>query len=234
MFLPRAGSYSRGMTDTDWASVTEQAVLDAALPLVADTGWTSITARKAGLAAGLTPPETELLLPHGPQDLAALLSRRHDAAMMKELEAIDPSTLKIRERIARAVEIRIEAAMADQAAVRRWTGFLSLPGNLGLSARLYWETADRIWRWAGDTATDENHYSKRAILSGLLTSTLAVRLASGEDAAREHLARGIEAVMSYEKLKAKWKGRTKDWGSEVAAFFSRLRYGREEPPVRPV
>ena len=227
--------YSRPMTDTpDWAEETEQKVLDAALPLAAQIGWTSVMARKAGSAVGLSPPETDLLLPHGPQDLAALLSRRHDAAMAAQLAELDPAQLKIRERIARAVEIRIAAAMADEAAVRRWAGFLSLPGNLGLGARLYWETADRIWRWAGDTATDENHYSKRAILSGLLTSTLAVRLASGEAAAKEHLGRGIEAVMSYEKLKARVKGQTKDWGSDLAAFFSRLRYGREEPPVRPV
>ena len=222
------------MTDTDWTSVTEQAVLDAAIPLVPETGWTSITVRKAGLAAGLTPPETELLLPHGAQDLAALLSRRHDAAMMAALEAVDPAGLKIRERIARGVEARLEAAMADEAAVRRWTGFLALPANMGLGARLYWETADRIWRWAGDTATDENHYSKRAILSGLLTSTIAVRLAGGEAAAKEHLARGIETVMSYEKLKARVKGQTKDWNEKAAAFLARLRYGREPPPVRPV
>ena len=223
------------MTDQpDWAAETEQKVLDEALRLAAETGWTSITVRKAGLAAGLTPPETELLLPHGAQDLAALLSRRHDAAMSAQLEGVDPAGLKIRERIRTAVELRIEAAMADEAAVRRWTGFLSLPANLGLGARLYWETADRIWRWAGDTATDENHYSKRAILSGLLTSTLAVRLSGGEAAAKEHLARGIEAVMSYEKLKAQVKGRTKDWNDKAAAFLARLRYGREPPPVRPV
>jgi ubiquinone biosynthesis protein COQ9 len=223
------------MTDQpDWAAETEQKVLDEALRLAPEMGWTSTMTRKAGLAAGLTPPETELLLPHGPQDLAALLSRRHDAAMTAALETVDPSALKIRERIARAVEARIAAAMADERAVRRWAGFLTLPGNLGLGARLYWESADRIWRWAGDTATDENHYTKRGILSGLLTSTLAVRLASGEAAAKEHLARGIEAVMSYEKLKARVRGQTKDWNEKAAAFLARLRYGREQPPVRPV
>ena len=25
-----------------------------------------------------------------------------------------------------------------------------------------------IWRWAGDTATDVNHYTKRALLAGIL------------------------------------------------------------------
>jgi ubiquinone biosynthesis protein COQ9 len=222
------------MTDhPDWAAETEQKVLDAALRLIPDQGFTSTLCRKAGAAAGLSAPETELLLPHGPQDLAALLSRRHDAAAMASLAAIDATSLKIRERIAAGVEARLAAAMADAAVVRRMAGFLSLPGNLALGARLTWETADLIWRWAGDVATDENHYSKRAILSGLLTTTQAVRLATGEQAAKEHLGRGIEAVMSYEKLKAKYRARTKDWGSGLAAALGRIRYGREDPPVTP-
>ena len=66
--------------DTDWAETTEQRVLDEALKLVPTQGWTRPMAHAAGRAAGLSAPETDLLLPHGPADLAALLSRRHDAA----------------------------------------------------------------------------------------------------------------------------------------------------------
>ena len=36
--------------------------------------------------------------------------------------------------------------------------------------KLAWESADHLWRWAGDEATDWNHYSKRTILSGILTT----------------------------------------------------------------
>jgi ubiquinone biosynthesis protein COQ9 len=216
--------------NSDWAGETEQRVLDEALRLAPREGWTSILVRRAGLAAGLTPPEAELLLPHGPKDLAALLSRRHDAAAMATLAEVDVGALKIREKIELGVQTRIEAAMADEAALRRWVGFLNLPFHLALGARLYWETADAIWRWAGDVATDENHYSKRAILSGLYTSTLAVRLTGGDEAARVHLERGIGAVMRYETFKWKYKGRTKDWASNVAATLGRMRYGRETPP----
>jgi ubiquinone biosynthesis protein COQ9 len=111
--------------------------------------------------------------------------------------------------------------MADEAAVRRWQGFLALHPLLG--SRLLWDSADVIWRWAGDTATDENHYSKRAILSGVLSSTLAVRLAAGAEAASAHLDQSIEGVMSYEKLKARFKG--KDWAAGIAEALGRMRYG---------
>ena len=185
---------------TDWAEATEQQVLDAALTITATQGWTWPSVRAAGKAAGLSAAETELLLPHGPADLAALLSRRHDARALAALP--DPATLKIRERIRAAVAARIDAAAQDEAAVRRWSGYLSLPLNFTLGLKLLWESADALWRWAGDTATDENHYSKRAILSGILATALAIRLSSGREAAMTFVDARIAYVMSFEMWKA--------------------------------
>jgi len=105
--------------------------------------------------------------------------------------------------------------------VRRWQGFLVLNPLLG--HRLLWESADAIWRWAGDVATDENHYSKRAILSGILSSTLAIRLASGPEAAAAHLDQSIDNVMSYERFKAKFRGR--DWMADLAGALGKMRFG---------
>jgi ubiquinone biosynthesis protein COQ9 len=207
---------------TDWASETEARVLDAAITLAPQMGWTSQLVERAGRRAGLTLGEVELLLPHGPRDLAALLSRRHDAAAFESLAATDPATLKIRERIRTGVQARLDAAFADEDAVRRWAGFLAFPTNLPLALRLLWETADAIWRWAGDTATDENHYSKRAILSGILISTLGVRLTQGREAQEKELAARIENVMAFEK----WKAGIKPGKSlvDIAAALGRLRY----------
>jgi ubiquinone biosynthesis protein COQ9 len=206
---------------TDWAEATEQQVLDAALTITATQGWTWPAVRAAGKAAGLSVAETELLLPHGPADLAALLSRRHDARALASLP--DPATLKIRERIRAAVEARIDAAAQDEAAVRRWSGYLSLPLNFTLGLKLLWESADALWRWAGDTATDENHYSKRAILSGILATALAIRLSSGREAAMTFVDARIENVMSFEKWKAGLK--PADLMRDVAAALGKMRYG---------
>lgn len=206
---------------TDWAEATEQQVLDAALTITTTQGWTWPAVRAAGKVAGLSAPETELLLPHGPADLAALLSRRHDARALAALP--DPATLKIRERIRAAVEARIDAATQDEAAVRRWSGYLSLPLNFTLGLKLLWESADALWRWAGDTATDENHYSKRAILSGILATALAIRLSSGREAAMTFVDARIENVMSFEKWKAGLK--PADLMRDVAAALGKIRYG---------
>lgn len=211
------------MSDTaDWAGQTEQRVLDEALRLIPSQGWSRPTVVAAAAAAGLSEPEAELLLPHGARDLAALLSRRHDAAALGALSSVDAATLKIRERIRTGVVARLDAARADEAAVRRWAGFLSFPTNLPLALRLVWESADGLWRWAGDTATDENHYSKRAILSGILITTLAIDLGSGREAALAHLDRSIDNVMSFEKWKAGLK--PAELARDVAGALSRMRY----------
>jgi ubiquinone biosynthesis protein COQ9 len=210
----------------DWAGATEQQMLDAALKLAPRQGWTSAMATAAGQACGLSAGETELLLPQGPADLAALLSRRHDAQALDALKAVDPAALKIRERIARAVEARLAVTAADEAAVRRWTGFLALPTHAGLGARLAWESADVLWRWAGDTATDENHYSKRALLAGILTGALAIRLSSGPEAALAFTDRRIANVMAFETWKRTTKFRPSQMMDAVAGALGRMRYGR--------
>jgi len=221
-----APSDAPASSDPDWAVAAEQQVLDAALKLAPQEGWTSRLATRAGQACGFSAGETEILLPQGPADLAALLSRRHDRRALEALAAVDPASLKIRERIARGVEARLNAAAADEPAVRRCTGFLALPPHLALGARLAWESADVLWRWAGDTATDENHYSKRALLAGILTGALAIRLSSGQQAALAFTDRRIANVMAFEKWKATTKLQPSRFLDEVAGALGRMRYGR--------
>jgi ubiquinone biosynthesis protein COQ9 len=224
MAKERPKVYIRPMADTtDWAADAESRLLDAALPLVPRLGWNGRLVRRAGRAVALSEPEVELLLPGGARDLAALFSYRHDEAALSALSAADPTQMKIRERIARGVEAWIEQAASDEAATRCWMGYLALPQNLALGGRLFWASADVIWRWAGDTSTDANHYSKRAILAALLSSTLAVRLSNSPAAAQIHLERGIEAVIAFEKFKAKMGARP--FAAAAAEALGRLRYG---------
>ena len=208
----------------DWADDAEQRVLDAAIALAPELGWSSAMLNRAAEQAGLSRGEAMLVLPNGPRDLAALLAARHDAAALAALAEVDPKALKMRERIRRAVEARLDAAETDAPAVQRWAGFLALPHHLPLAGRLLWQGADSLWRWAGDTATDENHYSKRAILSGILASGLAIRLHGGREAASAHLAARIDGVMAFETWKAKIK--PADLARDLAGALGRLRYGR--------
>ncbi len=208
----------------DWAEAAEARVLDAACSLV-DQGarWDGAMFARAVQAAGLSKPDAALLLPQGARDLAVLLWRRHDAMALTELARLDPAAMKVRARIRTGVLARLEAAMADRGAVQAASLYLARPGQAGLAARLGWATADGLWRWAGDTATDANHYSKRALLWAILASTLAVRLTRGEDAAARNLDARIEQVMSFETWKARLPPLT-DGLTVLAANLGRLRY----------
>jgi ubiquinone biosynthesis protein COQ9 len=212
-----------GAQASDWAAATEQRLLDMALRVAPRRGWSGLMVQDAGRAIGLSRADLELLVPGGPRDLAALLSRRHDAAALAALAHVDPQSLKIRQRIRSGVLARLAAAAADDVAVRRWAGFLALPPSLPLALRLVWESADALWRWAGDTATDENHYSKRAILSEILVSSLAVQLSAGANAAAVHVDGRIETVMAFEKWKAGLK--PAQAAASIAAALGRMRYG---------
>jgi len=209
--------------EPDWADLAEQRVLDAALELAPATGWSPRTLARAAAEAGLSPGEALLLLPAGPKDLAALLSRRCDQAALAALAEVDPRALKMRERIRRGAEAWLDAAEAcGDAAVRRWAGFLALPPNLPLGLRLAWESADGLWRWAGDTAADENHYSKRAILAGVLISSLAIHLNEGRPPASAYVNARIENILAFEA----WKQARKPFtaGRDLAQALGRLRH----------
>ena len=207
----------------DWADRMEQTVLDAALGLAPRLGWNGRMVRAACEACGLSRGDEELLLPNRARDLAALLSRRHDDRALAVLAEVDAKSLKMRERIATAVSARMEAGAADLEATRRCAAFLALPMNADLGLKLAWETADHLWNWAGDTATDWNHYSKRTILSGILIPALTMRWFDGREAAESFVAARIENVMAFEKWKA-----GKDFDAPLRKMtdaLSRMRYG---------
>ena len=70
-----------------------------------------------------------------------------------------------------------------------------------------------MWRAVGDTSTDFNFYSKRAILAGVYSSTMMrwfTDQSAGESETHAFLDARIENVMQFEKFKAQVRERTKD------------------------
>jgi ubiquinone biosynthesis protein COQ9 len=136
------------------------------------------------------------------------------------------AALKIRQRIRELVLYRIEVVHPHKEALRRALNILAQPQNAMSAARLAWRAADRMWRIAGDRATDFNHYSKRGILSALYMSTLLVYLDDDSEdlaATRGFLERRIDDVMQFEKLKAQWSG-SRERLPSLTRFLGRLRY----------
>jgi ubiquinone biosynthesis protein COQ9 len=114
----------------------------------------------------------------------------------------------------------------DKEALRRALAVLAMPQNAATGVKLGWRAADVMWRAAGDTATDYNHYTKRAILGSVYAATLAVFMNDDSDGHADtsaFLSRRIEGIMRFEKAKAKFTERAEMMPS-LSRFIGRLRY----------
>ncbi len=106
------------------------------------------------------------------------------------------------ERVVQAVLARLQPVEEHREAVRRTLAFYATRPWLGLP-RLY-QTVDVIWRKAGDSATDTNFYTKRALLAGVYTRTVLFWLDNQDAKAVEAFLRArIAEVMQLGKCKQK-------------------------------
>jgi ubiquinone biosynthesis protein COQ9 len=146
-------------------------VLLASLTHVTFDGWTLHALCAGAEDAGVDPAQVPLLFDGGVAQAVELFSRWADAEMLGRLGDRDMAGLRVRDRIACAVRVRLEALAPYQEAVRRGLSFLALPQNGLLGARLVHRTADAVWYAAGDRSADSSYYSKRTLLAGVLTAT---------------------------------------------------------------
>lgn len=167
-----------------------------------------------------------LAFPGGGRDMVDAWFADVDAQMAAKWPTEKLATLKIRERITTLVEARIDILAPNREALRRALALLALPTNVPFAAKLGWRAADLMWRLAGDTATDYNHYSKRAILGSVYGATMAVFLndeSEGHADTRAFLARRIDQVMRFEGWKHR-RAAQKIERPSLARFVGRLRY----------
>ena len=188
--------------------------------------WSDKALAMAAAELGVPAPRARLCFPGGAADMIDAWFDAIDRAMARAFPLERIEAMKIRDRIGGLVMYRIEVINPHKEALRRAAAILAQPRNLALTARLGWRAADRMWRIAGDRATDFNHYSKRAILMGVYASAQLVYLDDDSDdlaTTRAFLNRRIEDVMRFEKTKAQWR-RGRERLPSLSRFLGRLRY----------
>lgn len=204
------------------------AILAAALPNVAFDGWTTKVMREAADRAGISHGEMRLAFPGGVTDLVDCFLADGDRRMEEALAARDLGAMKIRERITFAVRSRIEVDAKDREAVRRAVTLLALPLSGTTGPHALYRTVDAIWRAVGDTSTDFNFYTKRAILAGVYSAVTITWFGDESEGYADtwaFLDRRIGDVMKIEKAKAG----VQKLGAllpDPIALLGRLRYRR--------
>ncbi len=189
-------------------------------------GWTMKAVENAAEFSGHNPEIARLAFADGAMAMITAWISSIDADMAAAFPLERIKTMKIRERIRSLVAFRLEAMAPHREALRRAQAIMALPQNLPATIQLGWRAADVMWRLAGDTATDYNHYTKRMTLSALYASVLAVFVDDQSDELVESYAfldRRIDNVMQFEKVKAQILRPDAERFS-VARFLGRLRY----------
>jgi ubiquinone biosynthesis protein COQ9 len=196
-------------------AVGENAVFD---------GWTPAAVDSAAGRVGIDPDQARLAFPKDQSGKIDLYIRAVDRELEDRFTPDRLEGLKIREKIRGLIWSRLEIMAPAREAVRRALSILAMPQNMPTGLKAGWRTADVMWRIAGDTSTDFNHYTKRATLAGVYASTLLVWLddqTEGWTETAAFLDRRIEDVMKFEKLKARWRDQEH---FSISRFLGRLRY----------
>lgn len=183
-------------------------ILEEALPDVVFDGWNDVTIYKAIDKAGLEKSIYNAAFPGGLQDVIAHFSDWADRQMLRRLEETNIEDMRIRDRIRRGVLTRLEVLAPHKEAVQSALKYWAVPYRGPKAGKNLWLTADRIWTWAGDTATDYNKYTKRGLLSAILASTTYTWLQDDteqQSKTHDHLDKRIEDVMKIGKVMSKFK-----------------------------
>ncbi|MEO7787566.1 MAG: COQ9 family protein [Sphingomicrobium sp.] len=213
------------MDESPLTSIRRQLALPVAENAVFD-GWGEAAVASAAAALGIDPAVARLAFPDKPAAMIVAYVDAVDEALADSFPPATVAAMRVSQRI-RAILLARFALMAPaREAIRSGLAILAMPQNLPSTARLGWRSADTMWRLAGDTATDFNHYSKRAILTSVYAATLLVWLdddSEGQADTTAFLDRRLGDIARFEKVKAGWTG-SADRRPSLARFVGRLRY----------
>ncbi len=167
-------------------------------------GWTDGLIERVAEMADITQADALLAFPNGARDMVEYFSRWADRRMLEELSQHHLDNMRIRDRVALAVRLRLEVCAPYREAVRRAVTYETMPLNSPSAAHLIAETADVIWRGLGDRSNDFNFYTKRVLLGGVYSASLLFWLGDSSEGTKDSWAfidRRIDEVMQIQKVK---------------------------------
>lgn len=133
-------------------------------------------------------------------ELALAFSAWADGEMLKKMKG--KKIARVSEKVETAVRVRLDILAPYRAALTASLAYMAHPARSYHLPKMVWDTADAIWVCAGDTATDYNRYTKRFLLSGVLSATTLYWLndsSKGQAKTREFLKKRIDNVLKVGK-----------------------------------
>jgi len=217
------GSYDR---DQD-----RERLLAAILSHVPFDGWSEIALQAAGADTGIPADRVLNAFPGGAREVLILWHEVTDQNMVAAMAAPEIAGLRVRERVAAAIRLRLESCQPHREAVRAGCTLLLMPQNTLLATKLLYGTVNAIWYAIGDQSTDYNFYTKRALLAAVYSSTVLYWLNDKtEDCAASwaFLDRRIAEVMQIPQALGRVSDRVKEFADHLPRpmrMFKRARPG---------
>ena len=146
--------------------------------------------------------------PRGIADVIRYFIAEADSRAAATLAEHDLGAMRVRERIAAAVRLRLTEHAEHKPALRALVTALAYPRFAGLGARALWGTVDTLWHAVGDRSTDFSYYTKRTLLSGVYVATLLYWLddeTPGTVATWRFLDDRIADVMGIQRLRGRFE-----------------------------
>ena len=148
----------------------KQIILNRALIDIKNFGFNKKMLHIAANNCNISEGELGRLFPEGIFELKQYFFSTIDKKMLKKIENQDYKNMRIRDKIYNGVIIRLDLFKKNKTSIKHI--FVSESSNPFKSLKHLWKTSDLIWKSAGDTSTDYNHYTKRILLSWVYITTL--------------------------------------------------------------
>jgi len=210
---------------------TRRAILEDALRAVPFDGWSDdalSAGMEAAVRAGIDPVSVRSAFPGGAKQLLQFFMAEADREMVAQATALGLNEGPMRERISGIVRLRLEILEPHKESIRRSLTLQLMPARAPSAMRGLYHTVDAIWRAAGDSSTDFNFYSKRALLAAVYGSALLHWVDDASDDCAEtweFLERRIAHTLRIGKVRRRAEKLLCPVPSPLPAL-TRLRYGR--------
>ena len=153
-------------------------VIRAMLVHVPFDGWTDTAIEATAKDLDLSAAEMAQLFPRGAISAVEAFVGISDQDMITRFAELDERPTGVTSTIKTLILIRLEDAAPYREAVSRAMQVLAKPQNAPVAVQTLYRSIDCMWRIAGDRSVDFIFYSKRVLLAGVYSATLAFWLAN--------------------------------------------------------
>ena len=181
-------------------------IVIAMLPHAGFDGWGEQALAAALADADLSQDMATRVFPGGMREIVGHWSSHSDRRMAEEMAARHLDPMRIRDRAALAIRVRLEVNLEHREAVRRALAFVALPQNAEVGVRCTYDTVNAMWYAAGDTSSDYTFYTRRALLAAVYGAAILYWLddeSEDYDDTWSFISRRMEDVMKIPDLQSR-------------------------------